>query len=79
MESHQQKKIEEVFTGANDMTYSDFNDAGAHLSKPAWNHARKLLHMGFPPQAAINEAEIYDRALTNGANTKKVIYEKKSA
>jgi hypothetical protein len=35
--------------------------------------------MGFPPQAAIDEAEIYDRALINGANTKKVIYEKKSA
>ena len=61
------------------MTYSEFNDAGAHLAKPAWNHARKLLHMGLPPQVAIEEAEIFDRACKNGADTKKVIYEKKSA
>ena len=61
------------------MTYTDFNDAGAHLSKPAWNHARKLLHMGFPPQAAIDEAEIFDRAIKVGADTKKVIYDKASA
>ena len=49
------------------MTYTDFNDAGAHLSKPAWNHARKLL------------AEIFDRAIKVGADTKKVIYDKASA
>ena len=61
------------------MTYSEFQDMGAHLSNKAWDYARNLLSQGFPPAAAISEAEVFDRALTQGANTKEAIYEKRSA
>tara|TARA_R110002050_G_C8734391_1_gene497521 strand:- start:336 stop:521 length:186 start_codon:yes stop_codon:yes gene_type:complete len=61
------------------MTYTDFNDAGAHLSKPAWKYARDLVTQGLPGPVAIEQAEIFEAAMQIGANTKKVIYEKKSA
>ena len=61
------------------MTYTDFNDAGAHLGKAAWKYAQDLVAQGFPGDYAIQEAEVIDRALKQGAQTKEVIFEKRSA
>jgi hypothetical protein len=61
------------------MTYTDFNDAGAHLCKAAWKYAQDLVSQGFPGAYAIQEAEVIDRALKQGAQTKEVIFEKRSA
>jgi len=61
------------------MTYSELQDALAHVSKPAWDYARGLVKMGFPGPMVISETEKFERALKQGANTKEAIYEKRSA
>jgi hypothetical protein len=61
------------------MTYTDFNDAGAHLGKAAWKYAQDLVAQGFPGDYAIQEAEGIDRVLKQNTNTKEVIFEKRSA
>jgi hypothetical protein len=61
------------------MTNSELHDAGAHLSKAAWKYAQDLVSMGFPGAYAIQEAELVNLAIKEGANTKEAIYEKKSA
>ena len=59
--------------------YGEFKDSGAHLTKVGWKHAQDLVTMGFPAEAAIKEAESFERVLLQGANTRKVIYEQRSA
>ena len=61
------------------MTYSEFKDAAAHLTEAGYKHAQDLVSMGFPGPMAISEAEVFERALKQGANTKEAIYEKRSA
>jgi len=59
--------------------YDQFKDAGAHLTKVGWKHAQDMVFMGLPADAAIKEAETFERVVLQGVNTKKVIYEKQSA
>ena len=61
------------------MTYTEFNDAGAHLGKAAWKYAQDLVAQGFPGAYAIQEAEGIDRVLKQNTNTREVIFEKRSA
>ena len=42
-----------------ELTYTDFQDMGSHLSKAAWNWARELVGRGIPPNLAIKEGEIF--------------------
>jgi hypothetical protein len=61
------------------MTYTDFQDMGAHLTKQGWDYARGMLEQGFNPAYAIKEAENFESALKIGVDTKEVIYDQKSA
>jgi len=49
-----------------ELTYTDFQNMGSHLSKAAWNWARELVGRGIPPNLAIKEGEILDEALKVG-------------
>ena len=60
-------------------TYTEFNDAGAHLGKAAWKYAQDLVAQGFGPAYAIEEAEVIDRVLKQNTNTKEAIFAKRSA
>ena len=59
--------------------YDQFKDAGAHLTKVGWKHAQDMVSMGLPAEAAIKEAETFERVVLQGVNTRKVIYEQRSA